>query len=106
MSPERVCPECGLVLHSRVKLRAHMVNVHGAAATSPHALQNTPQVCVSRRCGQSVVTCYQFAGSCVIRSMMSLVSAPVVGQGTQAARKFLQHDAACKPNASACYSIM
>jgi len=44
MSPERVCPECGLVLHSRVKLRAHMVNVHGAPTGSPHALQSTPQV--------------------------------------------------------------
>ena len=44
MSPERVCPECGLVLHSRVKLRAHMVNVHGAPTGSPHALTSTPQV--------------------------------------------------------------
>ena len=37
MSPERVCPECGLVLTSRVKLRAHMVNVHGMPRGSPHA---------------------------------------------------------------------
>ena len=37
MSPDRVCPECGMALASRVKLHAHMVNVHGSSASSPPA---------------------------------------------------------------------